>query len=803
MKNFVASLTLRFLDRLSQPARAATSAIGRIENAQKMGEAASKQWGASLDKLDGQLSRLASASLATDGMGRAGQAMMRPLRSGVAAAAEFNSGMTGIGITAQMTDEQLQPMRKTILQTASDLGELPSVVQGAFASVLAEGVYETEAQLTLAGRSVARFQKLAAKMKDPISGAEAGGLSASLATSFGLSADRLDQANAMLNRSGQQGGVGIGILARFIPEQAATMKGLGGATERGLADLLAANQVSKTSAGSADAGANNLTNLLTAITSPETIRKFDKIGVNLEREIKGGVERGISPLETVATLTKRVTGGDKFRIGELFGDRQASAGIIALVQNIDRFKEQSRELQGDGILQAYYADIERALQGPAASFGRYVSGMERASIATGTILAPAVGAAADVLAKVADWMSTASENGNWLAKAAVWAIAGLAGAAVAAGALGSAVVGILGPLFIAKTMLGPGGLGGAAFKAGAAQVIGLFARMRLAAIGFNFAMLANPVVLIGAAAVAAVVGVALVVRKYWEPIKAFFGGVGEALGEAFGPALSAIGSMLSPLKPLWDGFADGVGKVAGWFGRLLQPVDAADQSVTNAAEAGRKFGRFLADAFQLSPVGLFIRGVRVGFDAIKAIMSWRPMDTLRAAWSGLTGFFGGLQQRFHGFGRMILQGLIAGIRSMLGGVQDAVMNTASSAVNWFKSRLGIRSPSRVFMGLGGDTMAGLTLGLDRGGRTAVQRVAAIGAAVVGAMPVAGAALPAVAQPGAFAPSPAAPTGLRSGGVHIETLTIHVTVQGGAQPGVGRQVGRDIAAELRARLHDES
>ena len=66
----------------------------------------------------------------------------------------------------------------------------------------------TEAELTKAGRSVARFQKLAATMKDPISGDEAGGLSAGLATSFNISAAGLDQANAMLNRSGQQGGVG-------------------------------------------------------------------------------------------------------------------------------------------------------------------------------------------------------------------------------------------------------------------------------------------------------------------------------------------------------------------------------------------------------------------------------------------------------------------------------------------------------------------------------------------------------------------------------------------------------------------
>lgn len=134
-------------------------------------------------------------------------------------------------------------------------------------------------------------------------------------------------------------------------------------------------------------------------------------------------------------------------------------------------------------------------------------------------------------------------------------------------------------------------------------------------------------------------------------------------------------------------------------------------------------------------------GIRMGIRNIRAVLAWRPMDTIRAAWSGLTGFFGGLQARFSGYGRMTFQSLINGIRSMTGSVKNAVMETASSAVGWFKSGLGIRSPSRVVMGLGGDTIAGLTLGLDRGGRTAVRRVAAIGAAVVGAMPMAGAASP--------------------------------------------------------------
>ena len=818
MKNLVAALTLRFQDRLSGPARSAASAVGGIERAQKMAANASQQWNRGLDQLDTRLNRLASASLITDGIGRAGQAMIRPLQRGVTEAAGFNQAMTGIGITAQLTDAQLSPLRNTILKTASDLGALPATVQATFGAVLAEGVYKTEAELSRAGVAVARFQRLQAVMGEPISDAEAGSFSSAMGASLKMRADQLDRANAMVNRSAQQGGVSGATLARFLPSQTGSLVGLNFANEKGLADLLTANQLAKRMAGSSDQAANNITNLLSKLASPEVLKNFDKIGIDLEGKIKAGVRRGVSPLETVAALVQRSTKEDQFRIGELFGDQQAKEGLMALVQNMDEFRAMSRELQGDDVLKGYFTDLERAALGPAASFARYQSGISRAGIATGTILAPAVGLAADALGRIANWMSEASERGGILAKAAVWAVAGVAGFAVAAGAVGHAVVGILGPLFIMRTLFGT--MGGAAVKAGAAQVIGWFARMRVAAIGFNLAMLANPVGLAVAGVVVAVAAVALVVRKYWQPIKAFFGGVGQALGEAFGPALGAIGAALSPLKPLWDGVTGAIGGFFGWIGRLLTPMQATKDQLAGATSAGQQFGRALVVAFNLSPIGLFVNGIRAAFGAIRAVMAWRPMETLRSAWSGLSGFFGTVQAAFRGFGRMIIQGLINGIRSMLGGVQSAVGGIASSAIGRFRNLLGIRSPSRVFMGLGSDTMAGLALGLSRGGRSAIGQVAAVGGAMLAAMPgAASAASPssvvasaASAVPGspmatvlssiapAAAPAPVtAPAG--RGDVRIAQVTIQVTLPAGASAGQGAAAGRAAADAFRARLYD--
>lgn len=50
------------------------------------------------------------------------------------------------------------------------------------------------------------------------------------------------------------------------------------------------------------------------------------------------------------------------------------------------------------------------------------------------------------------------------------------------------------------------------------------------------------------AVVAAIVAGALLIRKYWEPVSAFFGGVVEGLKAAF----ASVGELFTPLKPVFD-----------------------------------------------------------------------------------------------------------------------------------------------------------------------------------------------------------------------------------------------------------
>jgi hypothetical protein len=97
------------------------------------------------------------------------------------------------------------------------------------------------------------------------------------------------------------------------------------------------------------------------------------------------------------------------------------------------------------------------------------------------------------------------------------------------------------------------------------------------------------------AVVAAVVAGALLIRKYWEPISAFFSGVVEGLKAAFAP----VAEIFSPLAPVFDSFMEKLRGVWQWFKDLIAPVKATQETLDSCKNAGVMFGKGLADALML------------------------------------------------------------------------------------------------------------------------------------------------------------------------------------------------------------
>lgn len=129
------------------------------------------------------------------------------------------------------------------------------------------------------------------------------------------------------------------------------------------------------------------------------------------------------------------------------------------------------------------------------------------------------------------------------------------------------------------------------------------ARTGLMFIGSAMGVLLSPVTLV----IAALAGVALVIWKYWQPIKAFLGGVVEGFSAAAAPIMAAF----APLQPVFGWIGDKVKALFGWFSDLLTPVKSTAAELDNAAAMGKRFGQFLADglAMVMSPLETLKSGV--------------------------------------------------------------------------------------------------------------------------------------------------------------------------------------------------
>lgn len=109
-----------------------------------------------------------------------------------------------------------------------------------------------------------------------------------------------------------------------------------------------------------------------------------------------------------------------------------------------------------------------------------------------------------------------------------------------------------------------------------------------------------------------------------------------------------------------------------------------------------------------------------GVGAIKgALGRFNPLPIFSRAWSAVTAYFSGLPARFRQYGINIIQGLIGGVTAKFGELKAKMSEMASSVGGWFKSKLGINSPSRVFMGFGENIAEGVAIGITQKTPTAI------------------------------------------------------------------------------------
>ncbi|HDL8434008.1 TPA: phage tail tape measure protein [Yersinia enterocolitica] len=106
----------------------------------------------------------------------------------------------------------------------------------------------------------------------------------------------------------------------------------------------------------------------------------------------------------------------------------------------------------------------------------------------------------------------------------------------------------------------------------------------------------------------AIVAGALLIRKYWQPISAFFAGVMEGLKAIFAP----LAELFAPLQPVFDWLGAKLQAVWRGFSELIAPIKSTQQSLDSCRNAGIEFGRALADVLT-APLKVFNK-LRAGVD---------------------------------------------------------------------------------------------------------------------------------------------------------------------------------------------
>jgi len=240
---------------------------------------------------------------------------------------------------------------------------------------------------------------------------------------------------------------------------------------------------------------------------------------------------------------------------------------------------------------------------------------------------------------------------------------------------------------------------------------------------------------------AAVGGIAAYVASQWESLKKRFPGITGALK-------SAVDVLGQAFTALWTGLKEAAGFafeqlsiIVGGIGALMRGDWAA------ALDYGREYVNNWKDLF--APIGVSIfaevsswpgRLVTFGATAVTSLsggIASRANDVLiaiKSIWEAIRGEVSAWGTKMVQVGSETLQGLIDGLKDpdKMGQIVRAVDSLGQRLITTLKNKLESKSPSKVFEGIGRDTIDGLTIGIKSNSGEAVGAMVTVATDIISA-----------------------------------------------------------------------
>jgi TP901 family phage tail tape measure protein len=507
-------------------------------------------------------------------------------------------------------------------------------------------------------------------------------------------------------------------MAKWLPQLTPQFAALGITGERAVAEIGASLQIARRGAGSNDEAANNFKNFLSKLTAPETLKAFEKTGIDLKVSLQNLVGEGLSPAQAMLEILTQHLGtqaptaaaeygkaldisdqqqrqtalarlDEAYKLGALFADQQVLSFVRPALANrhdLRGIEQGSHNAADKGLLDDDWA---KRMGSSKEQLKELRNNLTDIGISVGNALLPAIVEVSRAVVPLMRSFSAWAEQNPEVIRGVVGLVGGLLLGKLAFIGVAYGANLVLSPLVAMTTTL-------TALSAKWTLLRGLWQMGK-------FTPLLTGLNRVGG-------GLRTMAKYDGLFLRGLFVAFGAPLmvvaraGVLLGKVLG--GTLLFGLKL--------AGQAILWLGRalMLNPIGLL---ITGIALAAYVMYRHWA------PIKTFFSGlwqeVQAGFSGglsgiLGLLANFSPLGFFYRAFAGVMGYFGvELPGRFTEFGSLLVSGLVNGISHMAGALKDSVVGLGSSVKDWFTDTLGIQSPSRVFIGYGANLSEGAAIGI--------------------------------------------------------------------------------------------
>ena len=590
-----------------------------------------------LDRLGQNMTKIGGALTLAGG----GLAYKLGITEAIPEAFQMEHRLRELGNVGQLSAKQLEDMDKRLASISRYTNQMrPEIAEG-LNVLVASGIDPTKAldYMNVIGRTATGEQAAIADISRT---------AFAVSDNLKVPIDDLGKSMDILAMSGKEGRFELKDMAAAFPSLTAGAAMLGMKGTPAVASLGAALQVAMKGAGEASEAANNLENFIQKVTSPLAVKNFEEVfGVNLKQVLLDAAAQGRDPILEVIEMITELSGGDVFKVSEVFQDKQVLNFIKPMMQNLDEYKRiKASALSAEGVVDS---DFEHMMETTNEQFKLLKINMKE-------LVFPHLHKPIELINN----LLTKINNNPLLQKGLFGAIIGTIGLGILLTVLGTATiiigkfVGMYGTFlkyardltpvlvqnsqklmqFLGLNSATSGGFIGniaqldknlrnglingiktlpaniskssaalkewtvasiramptnfinglKAFKTGFLSIPGMIKNAIIAFRAFSVTLLTSP---LGWIALAIGV-VALVIYKYWKPISGFFKGMWQGLKEGLQPLMPLFQRMGKALSPILAP----IKAIVDWFKKLIKPVEDTGGA---AEKMGVRFGKAIAN----------------------------------------------------------------------------------------------------------------------------------------------------------------------------------------------------------------